>query len=110
MLIESPMSLLELHVLSHHLTAIDTLDSLEQVEHFPLTDSAISVLVTLLHSVPHISLVLRRSHTHLQTEVAVGSIELLSLELTCAVHVVSLIDHLDFLVKHLVVHLAVPSS
>lgn len=88
---------------------LNSLNSLEEHNHLLTTDSAVSVLITLLDSLPNILVIIGRSHAHLQTEVLVGMEEFLTLKLSSSVLIISLEDHLNMLLKSLVV-VVVPSS
>jgi hypothetical protein len=59
--------------------ALNTLDLLEKVNHLLRTDLAISVLVTLLYSLPDLLVVIWRGHTHLEADISVCIEKLLSL-------------------------------
>jgi hypothetical protein len=89
--------------------ALDTLDALEEHEHFLGADATVTVLVALLGGLPDLLLVLGRSHAHREADVSVGHEELLSLELSSAILIVSLEGLLDNLLESLVV-IVVPSS
>jgi len=93
----------------HHLPLLNALDHFEQIEHFPLTHATISVLVTLLSSLENLLLVVGRSHAHGKAQISVGHEELLAFKLSRMVSVISLEDHLNILLKSLVVVL-LPSS
>jgi hypothetical protein len=89
--------------------SVDSLDPFEEHKHFCLADPAVAVGVALLHCCPGVLVAVGRSHTHLQTEFLVSVEELLALELSIAVLVIFLVDHLNLGLKHLVV-IVPPSS
>jgi len=93
----------------HHLTSLNTLHSLEQVEHFHFVNSTVPIGITLLHGLVNLLLIVGRSHAHGEGKVSVGHEELLTLKTTRVVFVVSLENLLDILLKFLIM-LIVPSS
>ena len=89
---------------------VDALNSLEQHEQFLSADSSVAVVVALHHCVPDVSVIHGRSDSHGQAEIPIGEEELLSLQLSREVHVISLEDHFDVLLQHHVVNGGVPAS
>jgi hypothetical protein len=60
------------------LLALNALNAHEQHLHFLSVNSTVSVLVTLLDSLPDLLLVAGRSHTHLKAEIPVSVEEFLA--------------------------------
>ena len=94
---------------SIHIASIYSLNTLEQHEHFHFTDPAITVQITGHSSIPNRLVVIGRSQAHHQTQIPVGKIKLIALQLSREVPVISLVNYIDVVSQELIVVVGVPT-